>query len=89
MNEGAAAKFESGSASDVQFDEAFLRKLEQLAVIAQRVAARAARGERPTRRAPVPIVRFRAAEPSSGIRARSNRCCAMMLLPSGVYPTTP
>jgi len=42
----------SGSVPDLLwFDEGFLRKLEQLAVIAKRVAARAARGERHTRRA--------------------------------------
>jgi uncharacterized protein (DUF58 family) len=43
-----AAAMETGD--DLQFDDAFLRKLERLAVVAKRVAARHGRGERRTRR---------------------------------------
>jgi uncharacterized protein (DUF58 family) len=43
-----AAAIEPGD--DLQFDDAFLRKLERLAVVAKRVAARHGRGERRTRR---------------------------------------
>lgn len=41
---------QSGS-DDLSFDETFLRKLEQLAVVAKQVAVHATRGERRTRRA--------------------------------------
>jgi uncharacterized protein (DUF58 family) len=50
MAEGDVAAAEGDAGAEPRFDDVFLRKLERLAVVAKRVAARQMRGERPTRR---------------------------------------